>query len=108
VANRARPVLDDELLAKPFRQPLPHQACSYVGATARSKADDHAHRPGRIGLRPCHARDGRQRGSAGGQMQKLSAGKFHGVPGGLSGNCAAAHFSRRVICEAWLTPTRPR
>ena len=39
-----------------------------------------AHRPRRIGLRPCDARHGRQRGSARGQMQKLSAGKFHGVP----------------------------
>jgi hypothetical protein len=28
-------------------------------------------------LRPCHARNGRQRGRARGQMQKISAGKFH-------------------------------
>jgi len=41
--------------------------------------DNQTHRPRRIGL--C-ARDGRhdgQRGSAGGEMQKISAGKFHGV-----------------------------
>ena len=38
------------------------------------------HRPRRIGLRPCDARHGRQRSSARGQMQKLSAGKFHIVP----------------------------
>ena len=44
------------------------------------KADDDAHRPRRIGLRPRDARHGRQRGSARGQMQKLSAGKFHGAP----------------------------
>src|SRR5262245_61515984 len=76
----ARPVVDNKLLAKPFRQPLPHQACSYVGAAARSKADDHAHRPRRIGLRPRDARHGWQRGSARGQMQKISAGKFHSTP----------------------------
>src|SRR5262249_57759247 len=31
-------------------------------------------------LRGGDPRDGRQRGSAGGQMQKISAGKFHGLP----------------------------
>src|SRR6266511_584383 len=34
----------------------------------------------RIGLRPNEARPGRQRGSARGQMQKISAGKFHFEP----------------------------
>src|SRR5262249_18630181 len=33
--------------------------------------------PRRIGLRPRDARHGRERGSAGGQMQKISAGEFH-------------------------------
>jgi len=28
-------------------------------------------------LRPRNSRDGRERGGAGGQMQKISAGKFH-------------------------------
>src|SRR5262249_34740354 len=41
---------------------------------------DHAHRPRWIGLRPRNARHGRERGSASGQMQKLSAGKFHNTP----------------------------
>jgi hypothetical protein len=40
-------------------------------------AIDQTHRPSRIGLRPSEARHRRQRGSARGQMQKLSAGKFH-------------------------------
>ena len=44
-------------------------------------ANDDAHRPRRIGLRPSEARDGRERGSARGQMQKLSSvGKFHFAP----------------------------
>ena len=42
-----------------------------------AKADDDAHRPRRIGLRPRNARHGRQRGSARCQMQKSAAGKFH-------------------------------
>ena len=45
-----------------------------VGFTpAGGKADDDAHRLGRIGLRPSEARENRQRGRACGQMQKLSA-----------------------------------
>jgi ABC transporter substrate binding protein len=39
-------------------------------------AGDHAHRPRRIGLRPSDPRH-RQPGCARGEMQKLSAGKFH-------------------------------
>jgi hypothetical protein len=31
-------------------------------------------------LRPRNSRHGRQRGSAGGQMQKFAAGKFHSEP----------------------------
>ena len=39
--------------------------------TASRKADDYAHRPRRIGLRPRYVRQRRQRGSARGQMQEL-------------------------------------
>jgi hypothetical protein len=46
----------------------PDQARDDVGRAAGRKADDDAHRPRRIGLRPREARDGRQHGSAGGQM----------------------------------------
>ena len=80
IAASARPVLDDELLAEPLRQPLTDQARDDVGRAAGGEADDDAHRPRRIGLRPRDARHGRQRGSARGQMQKLSAGKFHRRP----------------------------
>jgi len=41
---------------------------------------DQTHRSRRIGLRPCDARNCRQRGRACGQMQKISAGKFHFEP----------------------------
>src|SRR5215831_16549275 len=52
-----------------------------VGGAARRKTYDPAYRPRRVGLRPRDARDGRERGSARGQMQKLpSVGKFHFEP----------------------------
>src|SRR5262245_35770281 len=52
-----------------------------VGGAARRKTYDPAYRPRRIGLRSRDPREGRQRGSAGCQMQKLpSAGKFHFEP----------------------------
>src|SRR5262249_39767644 len=41
--------------------------------------DNQTHRPRRIGLCPCNMRH-RQRGSARGQMQKISAGKVHFLP----------------------------
>src|SRR5262249_22828688 len=75
-----RPVLDDEWLTETLRQPLTDQAGKHVDHAARGKAGDQAHRPCRIGLRPRDARDGRQRGSASRQMQKLPpVGNFHGV-----------------------------
>src|SRR5262245_43914314 len=77
IARSTWAVLDDELLTEPLRQPLTDQPCDDVAGAASGKADDNAHRPGRIGLRPSEARYGRQRDSARGQMQKLSAGKFH-------------------------------
>jgi hypothetical protein len=51
-----------------------------VEPSARRKRNHKPDRTRRIGLRPRDARDGRQRGSARGQMQKLSAGKFHRGP----------------------------
>src|SRR2546430_5923919 len=46
-----------------------------VKRAASGEADDDAHRPCRIGLCPCDPRRCRQRSSAGGQMQKSSAGE---------------------------------
>jgi hypothetical protein len=76
IAARTCPVRDDERLAEPFRQPLTEQARGDVGSPASRKADDDAHGPRRIGLPEGKARDGRQRGSARCQMQKISAEKF--------------------------------
>src|SRR5437660_3664284 len=77
IAVRAWPVLYDEWLAEPLRQPLSDQACHDVGGTTGRKSDNDAHRPRWIGLRPSDALGGRERGSACGQMQKISAGKLH-------------------------------
>jgi len=80
VRSSARPVLDDEGLAEPLRQPLSNQPRDDVVPAGRGKADDKAHRPGRIGLRP---RDPRHRGAGGSarcQMEELSSvGKFHAI-----------------------------
>jgi len=51
VGTRARPVLNDEGLAEPFRQPLAHQACGDVGRAAGRESDDQPHRARRIRLR---------------------------------------------------------
>jgi hypothetical protein len=77
VAAATRPVVDNKLLAEPLRQPLSDQACPDVEATTGREANDNAHRPRWIGLRPRDARQSRQRGRARGEAQKLSAGKFH-------------------------------
>jgi len=79
VAAAARPVLDDEWLAEPLREPLTDQARDDVTWATRSKGDDDPHRPRRIGLRPSEARDRRQSGSARRKMQKSSARQGHGV-----------------------------
>src|SRR5262249_46017304 len=79
IATTARTVLDDELLTEALRQPLTNEARSNVVNTTGRKWDNDAHRPRRIGLRPRDTRHRRQRGSARGEMQKLSARQVHGV-----------------------------
>src|SRR5215831_6440723 len=77
IATGARAVLDDELLAKAFRQPFTHETCEDVSRTASLKADDQAHRPRRVDLCPGGARQHR-RGNACCEMQEMSpVGKFH-------------------------------
>ena len=80
VAAGAQPVLDDEWLAEPVRQPLPYQARGDVGGAAGSEADDDAHRPRWIGLRQRGPGGGRQCGGARCQPQECSARKLHGAP----------------------------
>src|SRR5262249_6667169 len=79
-ATCASPMLYDELLAEALRQPLTYEACEKVIRAAGCISNNDAHRPRWIGLRESDARHSRQRGSARGQMQKISAGKFHFEP----------------------------
>src|SRR5262245_18148566 len=76
----AHPILDDERLAEALGELLADQARDHVGSAAGGITDNDAHRPRRIGLRPRETRHGRQRGSAGGQMEKISAWKFQLEP----------------------------
>jgi len=73
IGARARPVLNDELLAEPIRKPLTHQARESVSRAAGREADNDSHRSRRIGLRPCDARYGWKRRRARSQMQKSAA-----------------------------------
>src|SRR5262245_28212641 len=57
-AAGAASIFDDKWLAKSFRQPLTNQPRKNVGRAARSKADNDANRPVRIGLRPSDAGHG--------------------------------------------------
>src|SRR5262249_57239710 len=68
IAGGSRPILDDKRLTESRGQRLAHQAYKDVRPTTRCISNDAAYRPRRIGLRPCTARCGRQRGSARGQM----------------------------------------
>src|SRR5262245_62765425 len=69
ISASAAPVLYDKWLAEPFREPLTDQTREDVGRAAGAPPDDDAHRPRRIGLRPCRTRHLRQRGSARGELQ---------------------------------------
>src|SRR5262249_52019646 len=61
-------VFDDELLAKPLREPRRDEPRENVWRAGGARGGDDAHRPRRVGLRPRDARDYRQRGSAYGQI----------------------------------------
>src|SRR5512133_4192436 len=97
-------------------RPLTHQARDYVDTAARGKADEDAHRLGRIGLRPSDARHGRQRGSARCQLQKLSSvGKLHSITSSaraskVGGTCRPSAFAvLRLITNligAWTESAR--
>src|SRR5215204_5273058 len=107
IAARAGHILDVELLAEPLGQLLCDKPPDRVSLTAGRKRHDNAHWPGRVRLRPRNARDRWQRGSARGQTEKISAGKFHHVafPERLCSRRSAAHYSH---CESvWMSVYGP-
>src|SRR5262249_35281462 len=80
VAASTADVLDVELFPEMLGQTLCDQAAEYIRRTTGRVWNDHTHGSCRIGLRPSSARHGRQRSSARGQTQKISAEKFHFEP----------------------------
>src|SRR5262249_8859310 len=79
ISTGTGPILDDKWLAEPVRQPLPKQAPNDVGPAARDDADDQAHRPRWIGLRPSEARDSWKRGGTRCKVKKSTARQVHSV-----------------------------
>src|SRR5712671_4304010 len=55
IAGRASPILNYELLSDARRQPLADEASDDVIRASGRIADDQAHRPRRISLRPCNS-----------------------------------------------------
>jgi hypothetical protein len=80
VAIGPRPIFGNKGLPKPLGEPLTDQARGDVDPAARGKTGYDVHRPSWKDLRPCDPGGGRERGSAGCQVQELAAGKFHAVP----------------------------
>jgi transposase len=66
--------------AEQWFHPFDPWACEGVVRTAGRKWNCEPDRMRRIGFRTCSVRDGRPRGSARGQMEKISAEKFHSSP----------------------------
>src|SRR5215472_14210240 len=79
VVARARLVLDDELLAQPFREPLRHDARRDVRAPAGAIGHDPTHRPGRVverrgGADPAPHERGQTRGKTAGKIHAWDHG----------------------------------
>jgi hypothetical protein len=95
VAAGAGAVFDNELLAEPLGEHLPREPCDNVVDATGGITDEQKRRPRRIGLRARKAAEGRQCGHARCQLQKSTAGKFHGC---LPESSRDAH-ERRSRCE---------
>src|SRR5262249_35219797 len=76
-AIRSEPVLDVERLAETVADLLRNGAALNIRTAAGGEANEDADWVLGIRLRPCAARECREDGSARGQMQELSAEKFH-------------------------------
>jgi hypothetical protein len=55
-AASARPVLNDEVLSEPLRQPLAREPREDVRRVTGRESNDEAHRSRRISIRPCGPR----------------------------------------------------
>ncbi len=77
IGGAARPIVDDELLLEPLRQPLSDEPRGNVGRDSDRIRYDHADRPRRIGLRRHRLGQARQRGHGRSEPQHVSTRKFH-------------------------------
>jgi hypothetical protein len=94
VAGGAGPVLDDERLPEPLRQPLHHQPREDVVGAARGKPDDQAHRGARIALCPGYSRHHREQRRRSTKAKQRAARKCHVDPSAPSSVVGvAAHAS---------------
>ena len=100
IATSPSSIFDNELLAKSFRQPLTDQTGMKVVGAARGKPNKDARRPHRVALRASNPRNRRQRGGAGGQLQKLPAvGTLHGITEGKALGAVRMPDSRSLAVE---------
>ncbi len=95
IAAGSAQVLNVELFAETLGQLLCGEAREHVGRAAGCKRNDDPHGPRGIGLRPCHARCTGESGGAEGELQNLTAYKFHRVPHVSDGHGQASRAGAR-------------
>src|SRR6185437_12181544 len=71
------PILNNEWLAEPFRQPLRQKTRDDVGCGGGRKTNDQTYRARRIGLCACDAAQRRERQSARCELNESSTREFH-------------------------------
>src|SRR5262249_53767449 len=103
---RPADVFDDDGLSKRTSHAFGKYPANCIGNATPRERHDHRDGARRIGLRPYHGREGWQRGSTRGQLQKLTARKFHGGPP-VSHAMVAALFARRRSAR-WTSDTATR
>src|SRR5262245_54423326 len=71
------PVLNDERVAEPFRQPLTEESPVNIAPATSGESNYDAYRSGWISLCLRHAERGRESGRAGNQLQEMATRKLH-------------------------------
>jgi hypothetical protein len=104
VASSTSPVFDNELLAKSLGEHLSGHPRHDVIDAAGSIADQQNDRPRRICLGSCDTKKHRKRGSARCQLEKSTAGNFHGFlsvcPSDVHNDAQLLNDVARTLVEA--------
>src|SRR5262245_50438935 len=77
IGGSSRPVLNDERVAEPFRQPLTEESPVNIAPATSGESNYDAYRSGWISLCLRHAERGRESGRAGNQLQEMATRKLH-------------------------------